>query len=73
MSQLSHTQYDRLERAIIDGDRISLYRRGTEYVVIPVALKTVDGREAIMATHPTTGERMTFSLGEIDRFEVVGR
>lgn len=73
MPQLSHTQYDRLERAIINGDRISLFRRGTEYVVIPVALKTVDGHEAVLATHPTTGERMTFVLNEIDRFDVVGR
>jgi hypothetical protein len=73
VAQLSHSQYDQLERAIIDGSRISLYRRGTEYVVIPVKLKTVDGKEAVLATHPTTGERMTFVLGEIDRFEVVGK
>ena len=70
---MNHTQYDKLERAIIDGNRISLYRRGTEYVVIPVTLRTVDGREAMVATHPTTGERMTFFIAEIDSFEVVGR
>jgi len=73
VSQLTHEQYDHLERAIIDGTRISLYRRGTEYVVIPVALQTVNGKESVLATHPTTGERMTFVLDEIDRFEVVGR
>ena len=73
MAQLSHSQYDQLERAIIDGERISLYRRGTEYVVIPTSLKTVEGHEAVLATHPTTGERMTFVLNEIDRFEVVGK
>ena len=70
---MNHSEYDKLERAIIDGNRISLYRRGTEYVVIPVSLKSVDGREAMLATHPTTGERMTFFIGEIDHFEVVGR
>lgn len=73
MPELSHTQYDQLERAIIDGTRISLYRRGTEYIVIPVVLRTVDGQEAVLATHPTTGERMTFVLREIDRLEVVGK
>jgi hypothetical protein len=70
---VNHSEYDQLERAIIDGNRISLYRRGTEYIVIPVSLKSVDGKEAMLATHPTTGERMTFLIGEIDRFEVVGR
>ena len=39
MKQLTHSEYDALERAVIDGTRLAIYRRGTEYVVIPQALR----------------------------------
>ena len=71
MAQLTHQQYDVLERAIATGERISVYRRGTEYVVIPMRLRMIRGREAVDATHPTTGDRITLYLDEIDGFEVV--
>jgi hypothetical protein len=71
MAQLSHAQYDRLERAITDGRRIAVYRRGTEYVVIPLQLRLLGGREAIEARHPTTGERLTLYIDELDAIEVV--
>jgi hypothetical protein len=64
-------QYDDLERALADGKRVSVYRRGTEYVVVPRRLRPHGGREALDATHPTTGERMTFYIDEMDGFEVV--
>lgn len=63
-------QYDALERAILDGRRISLRRRGSEHVVIPQRI-IAGAREALEVTHPTTGERMTFLLDELDSFEVV--
>ncbi len=71
MTQLNHEQYDALERAILDGRRISIYRRGTEYVVVPRALRLTDGRERIESTHPTTGERFDFYIDELDDIEVV--
>jgi hypothetical protein len=71
MADLTHTQYEQLERAIADGWRIAVYRRGTEYVVVPTRLGLNAGREALEATHPTTGERITLYVDEIDRFEVV--
>lgn len=71
MAQLTHQQYDLLERAITTGERIAVYRRGTEYVVIPMRLRMIRGREAVDATHPTTGDRITLYLDEIDGFEVV--
>ena len=71
MAQLTHQQYDILERAISSGGRIAAYRRGTEYVVIPTRLSIISGREAVQATHPTTGHEMTIYLDEIDSFEVV--
>jgi hypothetical protein len=71
MAQFTTTQYDALERAITDGRRISVYRRGTEYVVIPTRLRTLQGREAIEATHPTTGEHMTLYIDDVESVEVV--
>lgn len=71
MAQLTHAEYDRLERAILDRRRIALYRRGTEYIVVPERLRVSGGRELIEATHPTTGEAITFVLDEVDSIEVI--
>ncbi len=71
MAELTHLQYDALERAITDGRRIAVYRRGTEYLVVPTRLQLVDGRESISAVHPTTGERMTLFIDEVDSIDVV--
>ena len=73
MGQLTHRQFEQLENAIVRSLRISLFRRGTEYMLIPTAIQGVDGREALAARHPTTGEKMTFFLDEIDHFEVIER
>ena len=54
-----------------DGTRISVYRRGTEFVVIPQRLRLVSSREAIESVHPTTGDAITFYLDEVDGIEVV--
>jgi hypothetical protein len=71
LAQWTHKQYDMLERAITSGKRISAYRRGTEYVVVPTRLRVISGREAVEATHPTTGDQITIYLDEMDSFEVV--
>ena len=34
-------------------------------------LQLVSGREAVEATHPTTGDEITLYLDELDSFEVV--
>jgi len=60
-----------LERAIQNGRRIAAFRRGTEYVVVPTRLRMISGREAVQATHPTTGDEITLYLDEMDSFEVV--
>lgn len=67
----THKQYDILESAILSGDRIAAFRRGTEYVVVPTRLRMIRGREAVEATHPTTGEQITLYLDEMDSFELV--
>jgi hypothetical protein len=71
VAELTHKQYDILERAILGGTRISAFRRGTEYVVVPTRLRVISGREAVQATHPTTGDEITLYLDEMDSFEVV--
>ncbi|HEY4670966.1 MAG TPA: hypothetical protein VIG78_02780 [Gemmatimonadaceae bacterium] len=71
MAEWTHTQYDALERAIMNGKRISAYRRGTEFVVVPTRLRVISGREAVDATHPSTGDAITLYLDEMDSFEVV--
>lgn len=71
MKQLNHRQYDALESAITHGRRVSIRRRGTEYVGVPKKLWTEGQREAVSILHPTTGEEITVYLDEIDRLEVV--
>ena len=71
MAQLTHDQYDALERAITNGVRIAVWRRGTEYIVVPQRLRLADGREAIEAMHPTTGHELTLYVDEVDAIEVV--
>jgi hypothetical protein len=71
MAQLTHNQYDALERAIANGIRIAVWRRGTEFIVIPKRLRLDKGREAIEAMHPTTGHQLTLYIDEVDAIEVV--
>ena len=71
MAQLSSSQYDALERAIVDRQRIAVMRRGTEYVVIPVSIGLRGGKETIEALHPTTGERLTLVIEDVEEIEVV--
>ena len=73
MSQLTHDDYDLLERAVTRGLRIAVHRRGTEYVVIPLALNTTSGREVIEARNPTTGDRLSLFVDEVDAIETVGK
>jgi len=71
MAQYTHDQYDALEQAVARGTRVAVFRRGTEYVVVPTRLHLAGGREALEARHPTTGERIVLWLDEVDSVEVV--
>lgn len=64
-------EVDRLERAIDEERRIRIRRRGTEYVIVPQALRGEGSTEVIVAVHPTTGEEMRFRLDELDEFPVI--
>lgn len=71
MAEFTHRQYDALERAIMNRTRVSVFRRGTEYMVVPERIRIDGGREALEARHPTTGDRIVLWLDEVDRIEVV--
>jgi hypothetical protein len=63
---------DQLERAVRDGLKVALTRRGTEYVVTALRITTVDRREALVGRLPMTGEELAFRLDQIDSFQVIG-
>jgi hypothetical protein len=69
--RLSTAQYDVLERAIVDGTRLAIRRRGTEYLVIPERLRVENGLEIIVARHPSTGHRLELVLDELEQLEAV--
>jgi hypothetical protein len=67
----SPERLDQLERAVRDARRVSLMRRGTEYVVVALRFTTQGGRDALIGRLPMTGEEMLFLLEELDAFQVV--
>jgi WYL domain len=71
MAHLTPDQFDRLERAVDEGRRISVVRRGHELVVVPIRLFVRGGREIVEARHPTTGDILSFRLDDVDSVEVV--
>jgi hypothetical protein len=71
MAQLTYEQYTRLETAVSRGLRVVIHRRGTEYIVIPLALTSRGGREVIEARNPTTGDAMVLYIDELDSLDLV--
>ena len=72
VTQLNAAQYDALERAIADGRRLAVWRRGTEFMVVVDRLRVSGGREALETHHPTTGDKLTLYIDELEAIEVVG-
>ncbi len=67
----SPERLDQLERAVRDGRRVALSRRGTEFIVIAVRIATSNSREAFVGRLPMTGEELTFVLEDVDAFQVL--
>ena len=63
---------DLLERAVREGRRVAIERRGTEFIVIARSLTSIKARDAFVGRVPMTGEDMTFILDELDGFAIVG-
>lgn len=66
------TRLDQLESAVRRGKRVSLMRRGTEYIVTALRLTSRDNRDALVGRLPMTGEELEFLLEDLDEFQVVG-
>jgi len=72
MAQLSHAQYETLERAVVDGTRLIIRRRGRrEHIVIPLRFGLKNGREVIEALNSTTGHQLEIDVDDIEHLEVV--
>ena len=49
MAQLTHEQYDALERAVLRKTRIAIVRRGrSESIIVPLSLRLRDGLSKIL-------------------------
>jgi hypothetical protein len=62
---------DQLENAARKGLRVSLSRRGTEYIVVALRVTTQDRDEVLIGRLPMTGEDLTFRLQDIESFQVI--
>ena len=60
---------EQLEHAVQRRKRVTLRRRGSEYVVVASALKQSRGRDALAGYLAMTGEEMLFVLGDLDHFQ----
>jgi hypothetical protein len=67
----TNDRMDQLENAARKNLRVSLTRRGTEYVVTAIRVTSVDQHEALIGFLPMTGEELTFRLDEIEGFQVI--
>lgn len=66
----SPDQMDTLERAIVEGSRVQLTRRGTEYVVTPREIRSSGPVDSLVGM-TSTGDELTFPLPEVDDFVVL--
>lgn len=55
------------------GDRIIVKRRGTEFILVPLALVMRAGREVIESRNPTTGDALSLYIDELDSIDAVAR
>jgi hypothetical protein len=62
---------DRLERAIEEGSRVRVRRRGAEAVLVPRGLRNDYGGERLVALHLGTGDAVEVPLDEVESFTVL--
>jgi hypothetical protein len=61
---------DRLERAIVEGARVQVWRRGTEFMVVPREIRSRGSSDELVGT-TNTGDELAFDFEEIESFEVI--
>ena len=62
---------EQLEHAVQNRRRVTLRRRGNEYVVVATGLKQARGRDALAGSLAMTGDEMLFVLADLDHFQVL--
>jgi hypothetical protein len=67
----SAERYDQLESAARRGKRVALVRRGTEYIVIAIAVRSEDSMESLIGRLPMTGEELAFVLDDLESFQIL--
>ena len=67
----SPERMNQLERAVGNGKRILLSRRGSEFVVIAKRMTMTDRDEGVVGQLPATGEELVFLLHELDDFQII--
>jgi hypothetical protein len=60
-----------LEHAVQKRKRVSVRRRGNEYIVVASALTQSRGREAFTGFLAMTGDEVIFVLDQLDHFQVI--
>jgi hypothetical protein len=68
----NHDQLDELERAVMYGTRLQVFRRGTEHVVVPMEIRSRFGRDVLIGKRVGTGESDEFLLDELESFTILG-
>ena len=68
---LTPAALDALERAVREGRRVALRRRGTEYVVVAVRLESEGRDDVLFGRLPMTGESLAFRLRELEQFAIL--
>ena len=62
---------DQLERAVRDGRRVLVVRRGSEFVVFARRVETRRSKEIFVGILPMTGDEIVFELGQVEDFQVI--
>jgi hypothetical protein len=62
---------EQLEHAVTRHKRVTLRRRGNEYVVVATGMTQSRGRDALIGYLAMTGDEMTFVLADLDFFQVL--
>ena len=67
----THDELDELERAVMYGTRVQVFRRGTEHVLLPMALRSKAGRDVLIGKRVANGQTDEFMLDELESFTVL--
>lgn len=67
----SPQRMDQLERAVRDGRRVLVVRRGSEFVVFARRVETRRSKEIFVGILPMTGDEIVFELGQVEDFQVI--